>query len=708
MPIISNFPCSGNTSGGSWALAAVTNIETMVASGKVYVKWTDPNDLVTDEEQLAMWAGTLLVRKAGSMPTSQRDGTIVLDSTVRNQYSETYFCDSGLSNDTVYYYKFFPYSTAATYTDSTDNEFTAMPTAQVAGIDEWLVTSMSATTEAGNGKIDVKWTDPSSTIVLNDITLATWGGTTVVVKAGSYATSKDDEGAAYRLKVTTRNLYSSSPLTVTGLTNGTTYFISFFPETTDGGVNSNTAQRTTGVANRITISTKPTQSNSLTYNGGTQYPTWNNYSSSLMTLSGVTSASNAGSYAAVFTPNSDYRWSDGSTSASSIVWTIAKAAGSFSLSATSVSLNDNATSTTVSVTRSGDGEITAVSADTGIASVSVSGTNIVITATDDTIGNTTTITVSVAAGTNHTSPADQIITVTYTEASSASTVLDECSWSDISAVSAAGQGANYWAVGDCKGVTISGTVGTQSVSGTYYVYILGFDHNGASNTIDFGTFKTSASGGTDICLVDSVYNSKSSDGTRYFNLNHWGSSSSPYNTNYGGWKGCDARYDVLGSTDSAPSGYGSTPTTSRTGYDASATCATNPVSNTLMAALPADLRAVMKPMTIYTDNIGAATNTAACVTTSVDYLPLLAEFEIFGTRSYANSYEQNYQKQYAYFSAGNSKIKYKHGDTATAAYWWERSPGCSNGICFCIVNAGGNASNTGSRRSCGLAPAFRV
>ena len=79
-----------------------------------------------------------------------------------------------------------------------------------------------------------------------------------------------------------------------------------------------------------------------------------------------------------------------------------------------------------------------------------------------------------------------------------------------------------------------------------------------------------------------------------------------------------------------------------------------------MAALPADLRAVMQPMTKYPDNKGNSSNVAANVTKTIDYLPLLSEFEIFGARSYANQYEKDYQAQYAYYSAGNSKVKYRH------------------------------------------------
>lgn len=285
--------------------------------------------------------------------------------------------------------------------------------------------------------------------------------------------------------------------------------------------------------------------------------------------------------------------------------------------------------------------------------------------------------------------------------------LENNTWDIISAVAQEGNGASYWSVGATKSVALSGKIGTLSISTTLYVYIIGINHRDV-NGITFQGFKTSASSGVDVCLIDSKYNSTSSDGSKYFNLNHRGSSSSPYNTNYGGWKGCDARYDILGSTNVAPSGYGATPTTSRVGYDAGTATATNPVSNTLMSCLPSDLRAVMQPMTVYTDNKGNSSNTAANVTTSVDYLPLLAEFEIFGARSYANTYEQNNQTQYAYYSAGNRKVKYRHSSTGTTATWWERSPSYGNAYTFCIVSTNGNAISNSSRTSNGLAPAFTV
>ncbi len=150
------------------------------------------------------------------------------------------------------------------------------------------------------------------------------------------------------------------------------------------------------------------------------------------------------------------------------------------------------------------------------------------------------------------------------------------------------------------------------------VFIIHFNYRNDKG-IYFQGFKTLD--GVNVALCDrKYYSSNVSD--RIFNMNHWG------NDSYGGWKGCDARYDILGSTDKAPSGYGARVTTSRVGYDATSAAKTNPVANTLMAALPADLRAALAAWTIYTDNTCDASNSSANVTASVEYLPLLSEFEV--------------------------------------------------------------------------------
>lgn len=698
MPIISNFPGGSGSGGGGLALAAASNIKVLTASGKVYVKWTDPEDMVVGDATLATWAGTVLVRKAGSKPTSRRDGTIVLDSKERDKYKAAYFCDSGLTNGVEYFYKLFPYSTSNTYTDSTEDEFSATPNAVAVGDVSGITLAA-----AGNGKLSIKWTDPAATVVNDGVTLATWASTVVVVKAGGYATSPTDPDAAYTFTSTTRNAYAANPLVATGLTNGTTYCVSLFPMSTDGKANTNAANRKTGVANKITISNVPAQSGTLTYNGNSQTPSWSNYNSAQLTLGGTTSGTNATSYNATFTPKADYMWSDGSTTAKTVSWSIGKAAGSMTLSASAVTLNSAALTAEVTVTRPGDGAITASSSNTGVATVSVSGNKVTIKHVNQTTG-TATITIKVAAGTNHTAPADKTVAVTA-QFMPTKKALNDQTWAEIRQVSDAGQGSSYWSVGDRKAVLVNGTVGTLAVNQTLYVYILGFNHNSAKegNGIQFGTFKTALSGGTDVCLVDGSYNSYKTDGSKIFNMNHWG------NYNYGGWKACDLRYDILGSTNKAPVNYGKARATSDTGYDAPTNTATSPVANTLMAALPADLRAVMKPITKYTDNKGNSSDVAANVTSSLDYLPLLAEQEIFGgNRTYSNQYEKNSQVQYAYYSAGNSKVKYRHSATGSTAYWWERSPRYFSNSNFCFVYTSGGAGIIHAGHSIGLAPAFMV
>lgn len=687
MPILSNFPGGAGSGSSGPTLAAVSNITTQVSSEKVYVKWTDPDDLVVAGSTIATWGGTLLVRKAGSAPTSRRDGTIILDSKTRNAYKNTYFCDSGLSNETKYYYKFFPYTTTNAYTDSPEDEFNATPTVQVTGITDWQVTNMMASSEAGDGKMTVKWTDPAPVITSDGIGLATWASTTIVVKKNSYPTGKDDAAAVYTLKSTTRNQYSSTPLTITGLTNGTKYYIAFYPETTDGGINTSTTQRTTGTANRITITNVPSQSGTLTYNKSSQSPAWNNYNATYMTISGTTFGIDAGDYIASFTPKTDYRWPDGTTTAKNVVWSIGKATGTLTVSKTTIKLSLSKLTDTFTIDGDYDGTLSVTSNATNVATVSRSENTVTVSHVNQTNGEAT-ITVSCTAGMNYSAPASKTVKVT---AEFILPVLNDNSWAAIHSVSE--EGKNYWAIGDCKAVTIKkGTIGAQNINNALvYVYIIGFNHNSTKegDGITFGTFKTEEHNGRDICMTDIRYDIGSTSGAKYFNMNHSSS------TNSGGWKSCDLRYDILGSTNTRDS-------------DATTTTATNPVANTLMAALPSDLRAVMQPMTIYTDNAGGGRNNASYVTKTIDYLPLLAEYEITGIRSYANSTEKNYQDQYEYYYAGNSKIKYRDSKNISAVWWWGRSPYSANNFNFCVVNEYGNSQGSNADYSGGIAPIFRV
>ena len=249
--------------------------------------------------------------------------------------------------------------------------------------------------------------------------------------------------------------------------------------------------------------------------------------------------------------------------------------------------------------------------------------------------------------------------------------LNDNDWATIRDIADASEGANYWAVGDTKQITINGKVSDGLTLNNYstWVYIIGFDHNknkeGAG--IAFGGFKTAASGGVDVALCDSAYSSSKTSG-QWFNMNNSA-------TNTGGWSSSLMRSTTL------------------------------PL---VKSALPPELTSVIKTTSIYSDNTGGGSDVASYVTATQDDLYLLAEFEIFGARTRANTAEQNYQQQYAYYVAGNSKIKYRHDSTATAVRWWERSVYAANANDFCGVNTDGTADVSAAIYSFGLAVAFKI
>ena len=250
--------------------------------------------------------------------------------------------------------------------------------------------------------------------------------------------------------------YSCSPATLN--TVGTqTITVSY----TENGV---TKTATTSVTvNRKTISAVPSQSGTLTYTGSSQSPSWNNYSTTQLTIGGTTSGTNAGSYTATFTPKSNYRWSDGSTTPKSVSWSIGKAAGSLSISPTSMTLDTTTKSKTITVTRSGNGTISAVSSNTAAATVSVSGNTVTVTGKAN---GSATITISVAAGTNYTAPASKTCAVTV---SFLKDNFADNDWSAIIAACHSGGVPSTWVVGNSKTMTINGA--------SYQVDIIGKNHD---------------------------------------------------------------------------------------------------------------------------------------------------------------------------------------------------------------------------------------
>ena len=258
------------------------------------------------------------------------------------------------------------------------------------------------------------------------------------------------------------------------------------------------------------------------------------------------------------------------------------------------------------------------------------------------------------------------------------TPLNDMTWGQVRAISDAGLATSYFSVGDTKTIAINGYFGGSSFNLDVDVFILGIDHNSSREGANRIHFQIGKIGGKNICFTDTWLGYEIDTGT-HFVMNNTA-------VNTGGWGSSRIRSAVLGNNG--------TPA--------------DPPFDTMLYALPSDLLAVMKSATKYTDNTGGGANTASYVTATTDYLWLLAEFEVFGTRSKANSAEQNYQKQYDYYKAGNSKLMYNYENTGTANNCWLRSPVATETTTFATVRNTGAVYTAIANYSNGLVSAFCV
>lgn len=318
-------------------------------------------------------------------------------------------------------------------------------------------------------------TNPTKTTYEYGDTLATAG----MVITASYSDSKTAAVSGYSCSPTTFSTVGNQVVTVSYTENGVTQTATF-----------------NVTVNRKSV-TKPTWKNNLTYNGNAQSVSsanyWNNYNASYMTISGTTSATNAGTYIATFTPGSNYRWADGTTTAINVNWTINRANGSLNVNPTTVALNGNNYSSGVAVTisRAGDGAISYSPTHVNGLTMSLNGNILTIKGNGSTAIASQTITISVAQGTNHTAPSNKAITVSaqYWSWGADGGAVDAAWFNGLKNYLASNSGSSIRTsnggsiLGTTKSVTLSSAVlGTT----THLIRVIGVDQD-ANNTVTFQT-----------------------------------------------------------------------------------------------------------------------------------------------------------------------------------------------------------------------------
>ena len=276
-----------------------------------------------------------------------------------------------------------------------------------------------------------------------------------------------------------------------------------------------------------------------------------------------------------------------------------------------------------------------------------------------------------AAGTNYTAPASKTCSVTASfkptaSTSAASGVTYTNGLSDLDAAT-----VTLFAEAISNNSGISNTtsavyvdfgsvhrkisVGDQvalSLNGTSYNFdVIGFNHDTLTTATAYGSSTATGKAGITFQMHD------------LFATTYVMNSS---NTNSGGWKSCAMRTSTMA---------------------------------TMKGYLPSAWQSAIKPVNKASGTGGGSSSGTETVS---DSCFLLAEIEIFGSTTYSVSGEGT---QYAYYKAGNSKVKNKSG---SANAWWERSPYSGNSFRFCRVYSDGNANNYSAHLSGGVAFGFCV
>ena len=456
------------------------------------------------------------------------------------------------------------------------------------------------------------------------------------------ATYSDNTTAAVTGSVspTALNTVGTQTITVTYTENGVTKTTTF-----------------TVTVNRKSV-IQPTWKTNLSYTGSSQSVNtadkWNNFDTNAMSIGGTTSGTNAGTYTATFTLGSNYRWADGTTAALNVDWVINKVAPTFSLDKTTVAINAGAKTQTVTITTNSDGTISYSPTSVTGLTISRSGKVITITGDGSTKVASTTITVSIAAGTNWTAPANKTFTVSaaYWEWGSETAVGDAAWWAGLKAWAATATTTERTnCVGKKKKVQLTTSVRGWNNGAQVSMICIGADRDG-TGTLAFQT------------------------------------------------EGCSPAQDAFSGSDALWA--------SSTAKTECETFATN-------CSASASIKQVVK-LTSTVQN-GNKTNSADGKTTCKGWLPSDCEMGHTSSTGYASSYsewtEGGAGQRYQYYNSNAKHIKYcctANGNITTSTGWyWERSRFYSHAFNVCVTGSDGRPSYYYYYSTVGrLAPAFVI
>ena len=466
---------------------------------------------------------------------------------------------------------------------------------------------------------------------------------------------------------------------------------------TEGGV---TAQATQAITVQKASFAVPSQSSPLVYTGGQQSPQWTGYDSDEMTIGGTSAATDAGTYQAIFSLKDKVgtQWADGTTEDKTVSWSIGRASMNTPTQSGTLTYNGEAQSPSWSGYDSSKMTLGGTTSGTNAGSYNATFTPTANYQWMDGTTSAKTVAWSIqkAAGSLSISPE--------------SMTLDTSATSKVITVTRAGTGA-------ISAQSSAPTIASVSVSGNQ-VTVTGLQNGSANITISVAADTNYTAPASKQCSVTvSLLKDNFAD-------NEWSeiiaacqSGNVPDSWVVGNYKnmtinGKAYRIDIIGKNHDTYAAGGTAPLTfqmhdcyddtkqmnsSNTNSGGWTNCAMRSTHlPAILALMPAEVQAAIKEVQKKT----SAGNQSSSIQTTNDKLFLLSEIEIFGSTTYSFAGEGT---QYAYYQAGNSKVKNRNG---SANGWWERSPYSSNTANFCTVNSSGGADANYASSSAGVAFGF--
>lgn len=466
---------------------------------------------------------------------------------------------------------------------------------------------------------------------------------------------------------------------------------------TEGGVSAQASQAITVQKASFAV---PSQGSPLVYTGGQQSPDWTGYDSAEMTIGGTSAATDAGDYQAIFSLKDKVgtQWADGTTEDKTVSWSIGRATVNVPTQSGSLTYNGEAQSPSWSGYDSSKMTMGGTTSGTNAGSYDANFTTTANYQWPDGTTEAKTVSWSIqkAAGSLSISPE--------------SMTLDTSATSKVITVTRAGTGA-------ISAQSSAPTIASVSVSGNQ-VTVTGLANGSANITISVAADTNYTAPASKQCSVTvSLLKDNFAD-------NEWSeiiaacqSGNVPASWVVGNYKnmtinGKAYRIDIIGKNHDTYAAGGTAPltfqmhdcytetkqmnssNTNSGGWQNSAMRTTHLPA--ILNMMPAEVKAAIRDV----QKKSSAGNQSSSIQTTNDKLFLLSEIEIFGSTTYSFAGEG---KQYAYYQAGNSKVKNLSG---SANYWWERSPYSSNSAAFCFVSSDGSANAYDASYSIGVAFGF--